>query len=238
MALTVDINKRLPDFDLKISFTCEDGELTVLIGPSGAGKTTIIRIIAGLSNADEGFISYKDKVWVDTNRGIFLPTQQRRLGLVFQDYTLFPHLNVYKNVAFAAVDEREVEGLLKLFKIWHLKDSMPHKISGGERQRCAICQNLARHPQVLLLDEPFSALDVEIRRKLREGLKSIKKDLNIPILHVTHDLSEALFLEDAILPIVEGKFAEQWLQKHAEAFLDDEIRTNKTALKFIEKYTE
>ena len=233
MALTVDIKKRLPDFDLKMSFTCKDGELTVLIGPSGAGKTTIIRIIAGLVKADEGYISYKDRVWVDTNRGIFLPTQQRRLGLVFQDYTLFPHLNVYKNVAFAAVDEKEVEGLLKLFEIWHLKNSMPHKISGGERQRCAICQNLARHPRVLLLDEPFSALDVEIRRKLREGLRNIKKDLDIPIIHVTHDLSEALFLEDAILPIVEGQVTEEWLQKHAEAFLDDKIRTDRTVRKYI-----
>ena len=128
--------------------------------------------------ADEGYISYNDKTWVDIDQGISLPTQKRRLGFVFQDYTLFPHLNVYKNVAFASVDESEVEGLLKLFEIWHLRDSMPHKISGGERQRCAICQNLARHPQVLLLDEPFSALDVAIRKKLREGLKNIKKDLD------------------------------------------------------------
>jgi molybdate transport system ATP-binding protein len=233
MALTVDIKKRLPDFDLKISFTCKDGELAVLIGPSGAGKTTVIRIIAGLVKADEGYISYRDRVWVDTNREIVLPTQKRRLGFVFQDYTLFPHLNVYKNVAFAAVDEKEVEGLLKLFGIWHLKNSMPHKISGGERQRCAICQNLARHPHVLLLDEPFSALDVEIRRKLREGLKNIKKDLNIPIIHVTHDLSEALFLEDTILPVVNGKVAEKWLQKHVKAFLDDKIQTDRTARKYI-----
>lgn len=237
MALIVDIKKRLPDFDLEMSFTCEDGELNVLIGPSGAGKTTIIRIIAGLVEADEGHISYNDKTWVDTDQGISLPTQKRRLGFVFQDYTLFPHLNVYKNIAFASVDESEVEGLLKLFEIWHLRGSMPHKISGGERQRCAICQNLARHPQVLLLDEPFSALDVAIRKKLREGLKNIKKDLDIPIIHVTHDLSEALFLGDAILPIVRGKMAGEWLRKHVEEVLEDEIRTNKTAREFIGEST-
>ena len=237
MALIVDIKKRLPDFDLEISFSCEDGELNVLIGPSGAGKTTIIRIIAGLVEADEGYISYNDKIWVDIDQGISLPTQKRRLGFVFQDYTLFPHLNVYKNIAFASVDESEVERLLKLFEIWHLRDSMPHKISGGERQRCAICQNLARHPHVLLLDEPFSALDVAIRRKLREGLKNIKKDLDIPIIHVTHDLSEALFLGDAILPVVRGKVAEEWLRKHVKEVLEDEIRTNKTARKFIGEST-
>jgi len=233
MALRVDIKKRLPDFDLETAFTCEDGELNVLIGPSGAGKTTIIRIIAGLETVDEGLISYKDKTWVDIDRGISLPTKKRRLGFVFQDYTLFPHLNVYKNVAFAAVDEKEVEGLLKLFEIGHLRDSMPQKISGGERQRCAICQNLARHPKVLLLDEPFSALDVEIRRKLREGLKNIKNDLAIPIIHVTHDLSEALFLGDNLLPIVRGKIAREWLHRHVEEVLKDEIRTNETARKFI-----
>ncbi len=233
MALTVDIKKRLPDFDLEMSFTCEGGELNVLIGPSGAGKTTIIRIIAGLETADEGLISYKDKTWVDTDQGISLPTQKRRLGFVFQDYTLFPHLNVYKNVAFASVDEKEVEGLLKLFEIWHLKDSMPQKISGGERQRCAICQNLARHPKVLLLDEPFSALDVEIRRKLREGLQGIKKDLAIPIIHVTHDLSEALFLGDKILPIVKGNVDRGWLQRHVEEVLKDDISTYKTVREII-----
>jgi len=237
MALIVNIEKRLPDFDLEMSFTCEDGELNVLIGPSGAGKTTIIRIIAGLMATDKGYIRYNDKTWVDTDQGISLPTQKRRLGFVFQDYTLFPHLNVYKNIAFASVDEREIEGLLKLFEIWHLRDSMPHNISGGERQRCAICQNLARHPHVLLLDEPFSALDVEIRKKLRERLKNIKKDLAIPIIHVTHDLNEALFLGDAILPIVRGKVAGEWLQKHVEEALKDEIRTNKTARKFIGKST-
>jgi molybdate transport system ATP-binding protein len=221
MALEVDIRKTLSDFDLDISFTCKKGELNVFVGPSGAGKTTLIRIIAGLESPDKGFIAYDGEIWVDTKQGIFLPPQKRRLGYVFQEYTLFPHLSVYGNVGFAAPDEKEIESLLKIFGIWHLKDSMPDKISGGERQRCAICQNLARQPRVMLLDEPFSALDFPIRKKLRQELKALKKDLSFPIVYVTHDLTEALFLGDHVLPIVFRKPAPAWLQDQMENLMED-----------------
>jgi molybdate transport system ATP-binding protein len=227
MELKVDIKKALNDFDLEVSFTCKRGTLNVLIGPSGAGKTTIIRMIAGLQRPDDGRIAYNGETWVDVEKGIFLPPQKRRLGYVFQEYTLFPHLSVYKNVAFAAIDKNDIERLLKLFGIWHLKDSRPHKISGGERQRCAICQNLARRPQALLLDEPFSALDVEIRKKLRQELKALKEKLSIPIIHVTHDLSEALFLGDDILPVVRGRIDRNWLQPHVAGLFDDEMRARR-----------
>ncbi len=221
MTLEVDIKKRLPDFDLEISFTCKKGELGVFIGPSGAGKTTLIRIIAGLERPDQGYIAYDGNIWVDTRRRISLPPQKRHLGYVFQDYTLFPHLTVYQNVAFASMDQGEIEALLKFFGIWHLKNSMPDKISGGERQRAAICQNLARHPQVLLLDEPFSALDFPIRKRLRQELKALKKDLAFPVVYVTHDLAEALFLGDNIVPIVSGKHEPAWLSNQLEDVMDD-----------------
>jgi len=197
------------------------GELNVLIGPSGEGKTTIIRIIAGLERPDKGRISFNGETWVDTERDIFLPTQSRKVGYVFQEYTLFPHLTVEKNVAFAANEKKDVERLLRLFGISHLRDSMPHRISGGERQRAAICQNLARRPKVLLLDEPFSAIDVENRRRLRQELKDKKEELSIPIIHVTHDLTEASFLGDNILPIADGKIAPEWLQKQLESAVED-----------------
>jgi len=211
--LKVSIKKNLRYFDLDVSFVCPDEEMLVLIGPSGGGKTTIVRIIAGLEKADGGEVSYHGETWLDVKNGIDIPPQKRRLGYVFQEYTLFPHLNVFDNVAFSAHGKKEVERYLKLFGIWHLQKRKPSEISGGERQRCAICQALARHPRILLLDEPFSALDVPTRRRLRDEVKALKESLSIPIIYVTHDISEALFLADDILPVVEGKVSDDWLQQ-------------------------
>lgn len=213
MSLHVSIRKRLRFFDLEVSFDCEDEDMLVMIGPSGGGKTTIIRMIAGLENPDEGRIVYRDRVWFDSAGGINIPPRKRQVGYVFQDYTLFPHLNLYRNAAFAAVDRDEVDRLLRLFRIDHLGKRRPDKVSGGERQRCAICQALARRPRVMLLDEPFSALDVITRRALREELKEFKKGLSIPTLYVTHDINEALFLADEILPVVEGRIDRDWMQR-------------------------
>jgi molybdate transport system ATP-binding protein len=212
MSLKVAVKKRLNKFELDITIVVGVGEFKVITGPSGAGKSTVIRLIAGLERPDQGLIAYNGTTWVDTDKGVFLRPQKRRVGFVFQDYTLFPHLSVYRNVAFAAQGQGGVERLLRRFGIWHLKDDMPHRISGGERQRCAICQNLVRRPQVLLLDEPFSALDVENRRRLRKELKALQEELCIPVIHVTHDLNEALVLGDSILSIVEGKEARGWFQ--------------------------
>ncbi|MFC1580513.1 ATP-binding cassette domain-containing protein [Thermodesulfobacteriota bacterium] len=226
MALEISLKKTLHSFDLDVSFTVNRGAIKVLIGPSGAGKSTIVRLIAGLDRPDHGYIAYNGDTWVDTQKGLFLPTQKRRVGFVFQDYTLFPHLSVYRNVAFSAKDTGEIERLLKRFGIFHLKDHMPQNISGGERQRCAICQNLARKPKVLLLDEPFSALDAENRRKLRRELKDLKEDLSIPIIHVTHDLNEALVLGDDILSIVLGKMAPDWFQRQLKETREEEFQRN------------
>ena len=223
MALEVHIKKVLSNFVLDVSLSTESSELKVLIGPSGAGKTTLVRIIAGLERPDEGHISHHGEIWVDTKKGIFMPPRKRRLGYVFQDYRLFPHLSVYQNVAFAAQARKDVDDLLRLFGIWNVRDSKPDKISGGERQRCAICQNLARKPRVLLLDEPFSALDLENRRRLRRELKTLKKRLSIPIIHVTHDLNEALYLGDEVLSMVEGRLDHEWLDDRLEEMMEDEM---------------
>jgi len=212
MKLEVSIKKRMRDFDLDVSFVASAGRLTALVGPSGAGKTTIIRIIAGLEKPDEGFIAYNDEVWFDSARKIFVKTQKRNVGFVFQDYTLFPHLTVYRNIRFAAKRKEKAKKFMKLFRIWKLRGSMPRMISGGERQRCAICQNLVREPKILLMDEPFSALDVENRRRLRHEMNPLKEKLNLPIIHVTHDLGEALYLGDEVLTIVKGKIDPRWLE--------------------------
>ena len=196
MSLNVSVVKSLVNIDIQVSFTVKPGELKVITGPSGAGKSTLIRMIAGLERPGAGVIALNGRTWVDTARNIFVRPQKRKVGYVFQDYTLFPHLTVRKNVAFASRknEEEEIERLLTRFGIRHLRDRMPHEISGGERQRCAICQNLVRKPDLLLLDEPFSALDVENRRKLRREIKDLKGRLAIPVIHVTHDLHEALVL--------------------------------------------
>jgi len=208
-----ELKKRLKYFDLDITFSSSAAEMLVLIGPSGGGKTTIIRMLAGLTTPAEGRIVFQDEVWFDSALRINLPPQKRCLGYVFQDYTLFPHLNLYDNAVFAAVNKKEVDDLFELFKISHLRKRKPHMVSGGERQRCAICQALARHPRLLLLDEPFSALDAITRRGLREELKNLKASMSFPIIYVTHDINEALFLADEILPVVEGKNDDGWMQR-------------------------
>ncbi len=213
MTISASFKKRLQYFDLDISFTCATESMMVMIGPSGGGKTTIIRMLAGLTTPDEGRVTFGDEVWFDSADRINIAPQKRRLGYVFQDYTLFPHLNLYDNAAFAAANKKEVDDLFDLFKISHLRKRKPHMVSGGERQRCALCQALARHPRLLLLDEPFSALDVITRRGLREELKNLKGTLSCPIIYVTHDINEALFLADEIMPVVDGKNDDQWLQR-------------------------
>jgi molybdate transport system ATP-binding protein len=213
MTLDLDVKKRLKYFDMDLSLSCDDGRMLVLIGPSGGGKTTLVRMLAGLSTPDEGRIAFDGETWFDSARGINVTPQKRRIGYVFQEYTLFPHLSLYDNAAFAAADKKEVDDLMELFGIGHLRRRKPHLVSGGERQRCALCQALARRPRMLLLDEPFSALDVVTRRGLREELKSLKNELDFPILYVTHDIGEALFLADEIVPIVDGRIDRGWMQR-------------------------
>jgi len=211
MSLTAKIKRHIGYIDLDVAFSCGKGNILVLIGPSGSGKTTIIRTIAGLERPDEGVISYEGETWVDTHNGIFQPSRRRHLGYVFQDYTLFPHLTIYRNVAFASRTPEHVETLMRLFGIYHLRHRKPAQVSGGERQRCAICQALARHPRVLLLDEPFSALDVITRGTLRDMIVDLKSELHIPIIYVTHDINEALSMADEVLPIVAGKVEKGWI---------------------------
>jgi len=213
MTISASFKRRLKYYDLDLSFTCATNKMIVMIGPSGGGKTTIIRMLAGLETPDEGQVIFGEEVWFDSTRRINVTPQKRRLGYVFQDYNLFPHLNLLDNAAFAAVDKKEVDELFELLKISHLRKRKPHMVSGGERQRCAICQALARHPRLLLLDEPFSALDVVTRRGLREELKSLTGRLSCPIIYVTHDIHEALFLADEILPVVDGKIDRGWMQR-------------------------
>ena len=213
MALYVNITKKLDLFDLDVALTCPAGAITVLVGPSGAGKSMLTRVIAGLERPDAGTVSLNGGVWADAARRRHLPTHKRGLGMVFQGYTLFPHLSVEQNVCFGARDPRVAAPLMERMGIARLAGKRPHALSGGERQRAALCQALASDPALLLLDEPFSALDVATRHSLCDLLLELKADLNVPILHVTHDLEEAERLGDAVLALERGRLSDDWFRR-------------------------
>lgn len=231
MALDVTVRKRRHDFDVDVSFSCKGGEMLVLVGPSGAGKTTIVRLIAGLDQPDEGRIACGDEIWADMDKGIHQPTRNRRLGYVFQDYPLFPHLTLGANAAFSSQNGAKVDRLMKRFGIHHLRNHKPNQVSGGERQRCAICQALAREPRALLLDEPFSALDVTTRRLLRDDIVELKGRLGIPMIYVTHDISEALAIADALVPVVSGKINRSWIGQPRNDMHEERALHSKAARK-------
>jgi molybdate transport system ATP-binding protein len=201
--LTLDLDHPLRSFRLAV--TLEIGAETVaLVGPSGAGKSTVLRAIAGLLRPERGVVAYGGTIWLDRGRRIDLPPDRRRVGMVFQEYALFPHLDVRRNVSFGARDGAVVPGLLDRLGVGHLAGARPGELSGGERQRVALARALAREPQVLLLDEPLSALDAHTRRAVRGELHELLDELRMPTLLVTHDFEDAATLADRVGVIVQG----------------------------------
>lgn len=196
---------------LQLELTVNRGELLGLVGPSGSGKTTILRSIAGLYHPRSGLIRCNTDTWLDSEAGVRIRPQQRRVGLVFQDYALFPHLTVRDNVTVAmsgrARSEREQEALRLLARV-HLKgleERYPRELSGGQQQRVAVARALAREPRVLLLDEPFSAVDHMTRQRLQNELARLRRQIEVPIILVTHDLTEASALADRICVLQNGE---------------------------------
>ncbi len=196
-----------------VSLDIESGELVALLGPSGSGKTTILRMVAGLEYADGGAIYFGDQDATD------IPVRDRGVGFVFQHYALFPHMTVAQNIAFgmkvskvkrdkAAIDTR-VAALLRLVRLDGLGDRFPAQISGGQRQRVALARALSVDPKVLLLDEPFGALDANVRHDLRRWLREIHSELGITTIFVTHDQEEALDLADRVVILKDGQIVQQ-----------------------------
>jgi molybdate transport system ATP-binding protein len=201
-ALETDFTLPLRAFALELSLRVEG--TVALVGPSGAGKTSVLRVVAGLVRPPQGRVALGDEVWLDTARGVDLPPERRRAGLVFQEYALFPHLSVRANVAYGAAG-RPVGALLERFRIPHLADAHPGDLSGGERQRVALARALAREPEVLLLDEPLSALDAHTKTEVRGELAELLRELELPALLVTHDYEDAAALADEVGVLVEGR---------------------------------
>jgi molybdate transport system ATP-binding protein len=185
-------------------------EVTVLFGPSGAGKTTILRCLAGLETPDEGAISLGGESWFDAGSGVNRPPQARRVGFLFQDHSLFPHLTVAGNVGYGLADlpraerERRVADGLSFVGLSSLAARRPGELSGGESQRVALARALVRRPALVLLDEPLSALDAPLRARLRGELRALLTSLDIPSVVVTHDRAEALALGDRVAVVVDG----------------------------------
>ena len=201
-ALELTFDHALRSFRLSVAL--ELGcETLALVGPSGAGKSSVLRAIAGLLRPERGRVVFGKATWLDTVLGVDLPPGRRSVGLVFQEYALFPHLDVRGNVAFGG--RGRVDELLERFRISHLADARPGDISGGERQRVALARALARDPAVLLLDEPLSALDAHTRGVVRGELAELLAELRLPTLLVTHDFEDAAALADRVGVIVEGR---------------------------------
>lgn len=209
--IEVNIQKHLQGFDLDVSFLITN-QIHVLLGPSGSGKSLTLRLIAGLDRPDSGRIVFNGRCFYQkANPSIWVPPQHRQIGFVFQHHALFPHMSVLKNIIYGArnMDKDEAisaaQLLLKEFSLVGLESRYPHQISGGQKQRVAFARALIGNPKLLLLDEPFSALDNASRILMQEHLLRIEKERSLPILLVTHDLSEASRLSHQFLVCLDGK---------------------------------
>jgi ABC-type sulfate/molybdate transport systems ATPase subunit len=210
--VSIDVTIDLPvrDFELRVDFRVEGG-ITALFGPSGAGKTMTLRTIAGLTSPRSGRIAISGRPLFDSSNGIDVPARDRRIGYVFQQYALFPHLDVARNVAFGLHDfsraerDERVTSLLSLVGLGGLERRRPGELSGGQQQRVALARALARQPGLVLLDEPFAAVDQRVRRRLRDELRRIHQATGTPMLLVTHDITEVRHLADFLVVIDEGR---------------------------------
>jgi molybdate transport system ATP-binding protein len=201
VSLRLDLSLSRRSFDVELEVDV-GAETFALVGPSGAGKTSVLRAVAGLTRPSRGSIACGDETWFDAERGIDLRPEQRSVGYVFQEYALFPHLSVEQNVAFGG---GRSDRLLWRLGIEQLAKAKPAELSGGERQRVALARALARSPQVLLLDEPMAALDPHTRGTVRAELHDLLRELGLPALLVTHDFEDAAALADRVGVLAEGR---------------------------------
>lgn len=211
-ALNVSLQKQWPGFALDVAFSAQGGA-TVLFGPSGSGKTLIVKAVAGLGRPDQGKITLGTRVLLDTASGIALPPEARRVGVVFQEPRLFPHMTVERNLLYGwrllpAVDRPDQNEIVSLLGLGHLLKRRPNRLSGGEKQRVAIGRALLAAPDLLIMDEPLANLDQARKNEILPFLSRLKSDAQTPILYVTHAQAEADMLADRIVHITNGTITE------------------------------
>ena len=224
--LSINLNKIWNDFELNVSFDIPRGKITALFGPSGAGKSSILRLISGLEMAEDGFISNGNEIWFDKAKGINLHPQQRSVGFVFQDYALFPHMTVERNVAYGIKEKwrmKEIKDLIGIAGLSGYERHYPAQLSGGQKQRVSLIRAIARKPDILLLDEPFSALDWQTRIQLQEDVKEIITQFNVTTMYVTHDVSEVYKLANNVIVMESGKEVKRGTPE--EVFLGKRLST-------------
>lgn len=208
--LSVRLRQSAP-IPLDVDFSCNAGDVLAIFGPSGSGKTTILRSIAGLHRAAEGVVRSGAEIWTDTSTGAFAPPHQRAVGFVFQEYALFPHLTAAGNVMTAlghrprAERRARAEQLLAQVHLSSHANRRPAELSGGERQRVAVARALAREPAVLLMDEPFAAVDREVRRRLQDEIQLLRRTIDVPLILVTHDFDDVVRLATHLLVLDQGR---------------------------------
>jgi molybdate transport system ATP-binding protein len=210
--IDLQFDKRLGNFRLQLELEVEQGSLAALFGPSGAGKTTLLRCLAGLATPDGGRLRVNGATWFDAVANVNLPPQQRRVGYMFQDYALFPNMTVRGNLEFAlrkGSDKKRVSELVDLMELGDLQQRKPESLSGGQKQRVALARALACQPELLLLDEPLSALDPVIRGRLQDELLCLQRQFGLTTLMVSHDVAEVCKLASQVYIIENGGIASQ-----------------------------
>lgn len=217
MALLVDIEKTMGQFHLKVSFQANSSEIFGLLGESGCGKSMTLKCIAGIEKPDRGRICLNGRVLFDSDQKIDLPPRKRKVGYLFQDYALFPNLTVSQNIAIVLKDQKEAENYMKKFYLQGLEKHYPSMLSGGQKQRCAIARMMAAKPEVLLLDEPFSAVDGTLKRKLEMQMMEMFAETKNPVVFVSHDHDEIYHFCHSVGILEEGCVKE--IGKKEQVFL-------------------
>ncbi|WP_019670198.1 ABC transporter ATP-binding protein [Eudoraea adriatica] len=226
--IKIDIHKKLKAYDsemnLRIKCKIKKGELVTLYGESGAGKTSTLRILAGLLKPDKGEITINEVSWVDTANKIFIAPQKRNIGYVFQDYALFPNMSVLENLEFASnkgQNKKVIAELIEMMELGDLQNRKPQTLSGGQQQRVALARALVCKPNILLLDEPLAALDYKIRLKLQDYITRIHNEYALTTILISHDIGEIMKLSGRVLVLDQGKIVRQGIP--GEIFSNEKI---------------